>query len=612
MPSSFDLRSGRIQGLLLAVVFAALFFSLTPPNFDSDFWWHLASGRWIWEHGALPREDPFDFTSKVFAAGRYPRFMLTQYWLAQVSLYAAYLLGGLKGVVLLRAAVFTGLFFCLYRLVRRTDASVLLGTGLVALAVQAVARELVYIADRPQMWSSLFFVVLLLLLENLRDGRRWAAFALPPFMLLWANLHGGYILGIVVIVIAVSADLLSRRAGARRTLLSGVIAIALCGCNPAGFEALLVYPLARLTTAAPLMNAVMEENPLFRYVSAAALPGSMPGFTALLLLPLLTLVPRLPSISRERRDVALLYLLTLGLGLRAQRYLVFLVPMACWVTALNLAALREARAAAKLRPLLQRLPAWAPGALTAAALIALSFSYARAAAATSLLRPAAVYRHGDEDAVELLERNNIRGNVLNDYALGGYLAWRLHPGMKLFIYGRLAFPELLALYDEVLSSPGKSVSLTSTGKLRYSYQKVLDEFAVDAVILPAADLRSGNVTSLCLALVWDDAWALVYAQPKTLVFLRKTPAVASLVGRALPKSLVYDSIIAVAQGIGSMGHGASSPTWRRSLAIAYDGKGLTTEALRAMDDYLKLVPENPSDRALRASIAGAAGTGRPR
>ena len=47
--------------------------------------------------------------------------------------------------------------------------------------------------------------------------------------------------------------------------------------------------------------------------------------------------------------------------------------------------------------------------------------------------------------------------------------------MKIFIYGRLMLPELLALYDDVLSRPGKSVSLTSSGRLSYFYRGVLDK-----------------------------------------------------------------------------------------------------------------------------------------
>jgi hypothetical protein len=94
------------------------------------------------------------------------------------------------------------------------------------------------------MWSSLFFVALLLLLENLREGRRWAQFALPPFMLLWANLHAGYILGMIVIVIAAAAAHLARHVARKRILVSAAAAIALTGCNPAGYEALLYFAVA--------------------------------------------------------------------------------------------------------------------------------------------------------------------------------------------------------------------------------------------------------------------------------------------------------------------------------------------------------------------------------
>ena len=61
-----------VQGLLTVIFFTALFFSLTLPDFDSDFWWHLANGRWIWESRSFPLVDSFDFMSKVFETSPSP------------------------------------------------------------------------------------------------------------------------------------------------------------------------------------------------------------------------------------------------------------------------------------------------------------------------------------------------------------------------------------------------------------------------------------------------------------------------------------------------------------------------------------------------------------
>jgi hypothetical protein len=595
----------HVPAFLVVVFFSALFGALTASSFDSEVWWHLASGRWMWENRTLLSADPFDFTSVIFGSSGQVRYLFTQYWFAQVLLYESYLLAGLKGVFLLRAAAFTVLFSLLYRLLRLTGAGTLLSSLLVALSFQAIAREFNYVENRPQMWSSLAFVALLLILEHLRGGKRWARFVLPPFMLLWANLHGGYILGIVVIAIAVAAAYLSRHGERRRMLVAAAAAVALAGCNPAGYAALLAYPLDRFSVPA----RVFEEQSLFRYVSVTALPGARPWLTAVFLLPFLTLVPRLGSLLRERRDVLLIFLLTLGLGIKAQRYLVFLVPLACWVTALNIAALRGRLPQAGPWPLRRRLSPQAWGALTAVVLVMLATSYARVAAHSSALRPSANFRHAAEGAADYLKHNGLRGNVFNEYTLGGYLAWRLSPEMKIFIYGRCAYPELLALYDDIVKYPRKTVSLTATGGVSYFYQKVFDENAVDIVVIPAGDSLSGDAVPLAWMLALDDAWALVYARPAALVFLRKTAAPAHLVGNALPKSEVFDNLIAIASAVSRSGHGRSSPVWRRSLALAHLGKGQGRESLRLFDEYLALAPKDTWAVQMRAVAAGTVGAG---
>lgn len=588
---------------LVIALFLALFGSLTRPAFDADFWWHLASGRWMWEHRALLREDPFYFMSALPGSPPLDGFELTQYWLSQAAFYGAYLLAGLKGVLVLRAGVFTAMFFLLYRLLRRTGAGMLLVALLLALAVEALARELAYVEIRPQMWSSLFFPALLLLVENLREGKPWARWTLPPFMALWANLHGGYVLGVIVVAVAAAAAHLSRHGERRRILVVAAAAIALSGCNPAGYEALYSYPAWRLSLFGAGPPGIFEETSLFRYVSVSALPRSMPGLAAVLALPLLTLWPRLRNLPRERWDLFLIYLLTLVMGITAQRYLVFLIPTACWTAALNILALRQRLSQARSRPLRFSLPPKIRWALTCAALFALTGAYASMAVRSSGLRARTALSHPSEAAADYLARSGLQGNLFNFYGLGGYLAWRLHPRVKVFIYGRVATAGLLALYNEVVYTPSKTVSLTAAGEVRYFYQTVLDEHSIDAVVIPAGDGRSGDIIPLAMKLAHDDAWALVHAQPTALVFVRNTGALARLAENALAKSEVYDNLIAVASAVARTRHGGSSRVWQRSLALAYDAKGQRAEAVRLFDEYLANSPADAPALRLRNRIA---------
>src|SRR4051812_15115909 len=94
MPSE---RTTVAIALGLAVVFA---FAAVAPIASYDFFWHLATGRWIAEHHALPIHDPF-----AVASDRTP--WINGEWLFDVVLYE---IGGLYAASVLRA-IFVGLTF---------------------------------------------------------------------------------------------------------------------------------------------------------------------------------------------------------------------------------------------------------------------------------------------------------------------------------------------------------------------------------------------------------------------------------------------------------------------------------------------------------------------
>src|ERR1700747_1017343 len=94
---SWRISSGWMLSLLMGLVFV---FSLRNL-FDADVWWHLASGRWMWEHRAILRADPFSFT--VFG---HP--WVNQEWLFEIVLYGIYQVANIPGVL-----IFKGLLLAL-------------------------------------------------------------------------------------------------------------------------------------------------------------------------------------------------------------------------------------------------------------------------------------------------------------------------------------------------------------------------------------------------------------------------------------------------------------------------------------------------------------------
>ena len=101
--------------ILLALPAVLLMGWFSPEISDTDFWWHLKTGQYIYEHHALPVPDPFAYTSAMGApayAGeeRTRYFNLTHEWLTQWLVYGIYRAAGFGGVVLFRAALLTA--FC--------------------------------------------------------------------------------------------------------------------------------------------------------------------------------------------------------------------------------------------------------------------------------------------------------------------------------------------------------------------------------------------------------------------------------------------------------------------------------------------------------------------
>ncbi|MFP3940999.1 MAG: hypothetical protein ACLF0P_11880 [Thermoanaerobaculia bacterium] len=158
-----------------------------------DLFWHLAAGRWILEHGRVPRSDPFRFTS-----GGAP--WVDHEWLFQVVAALAERAVGLEGLVLLRAMAAVALAVLLLCALRRSGAP----TGWavpVVLAALLGARPRLFL--RPELVTVLAPPVLLTLLQGFRRAatdrvRRATGAAATVLVLIWANLHPGALAAVPV------------------------------------------------------------------------------------------------------------------------------------------------------------------------------------------------------------------------------------------------------------------------------------------------------------------------------------------------------------------------------------------------------------------------------
>jgi hypothetical protein len=200
---------------------------------DADTYWQTAIGQWIIDHRAVPTVDVYSFTKPGAP-------WISSSWLAQVLYAASYAAIGWAGPVIL-AALGTASAFALlvYALCRRFTA-----THAVIVAMAATVLSAHHFLARPHVLAMPVMVAWVIGLVNASDERRAPSFWLLPLIALWANLHGGFVLGLALIAPFAFDAVWNAGASQRGPLALDWAAFALCALiaswiTPYGWNSLL-------------------------------------------------------------------------------------------------------------------------------------------------------------------------------------------------------------------------------------------------------------------------------------------------------------------------------------------------------------------------------------
>ncbi len=312
----------------LAVLPSFWSFGYTPMR-GSDLWWHLATGRWILEHRSLPMIDHWSFT-------RDGQPWLQHEWLSDVIFQGWAVLFGVNSLVYWKWLVITLIFTLLFHVVRRLSGDPISSYVSVLLAIAAAAP---FLDIRPYLYSSLGYVLLL----HLVVGRGKPPLYLPLIFLVWANLHGGFFFGLLVLfLLFLPQGIFGEPKERLRVGLIWVACVLACLLNPNGIEAF-AYPLKyAFDSSSPFKQAIDEwlspfkpggtQSPLYPVCIASFLAG-----TALLLFT--------PAQRKQRLNWSLIALgaLTLAMSLTSRRFIVLFAIAQSLVTGKALAGLFAAR-----------------------------------------------------------------------------------------------------------------------------------------------------------------------------------------------------------------------------------------------------------------------------
>ena len=410
------------NALPLAVAAAAFTLAVGLSPSDPDMWWHLASGRWMVEHREGIRVDVFSSTAtgEPYALGE---------WLGQVVLYEAYAAAGWLGVALLRGGLVALAAFGVTRLALRA------APARVAIPVAAFAIVLSKPTwtDRPQLFTLALFPVILDLCFAARAGSRAALLGAVALIALWANLHGGYALGIAMLWIFAVEAVLSRRPSLG-FITSAVGAMAVASLEPGALS----LPRALAHVGGSVVR-IVEESPADPLTPFGALFALFVGATLALLmlrggslLGALVLVPMLGLALSAQRHIPLF-------GFAAVPFLV--APLTAVVEEMG-TTLKRMRAGEGLSEAFRRARVEGSPSGTAppssrarplAPAVALAM-WIVALASIATVDPRPDLSAYPSEAIATLESTN--GILFNEYDWGGYLIWSA-PSRPVFVDGRL-------------------------------------------------------------------------------------------------------------------------------------------------------------------------------
>jgi len=484
-------NSSPMRGLLslwVAVFIYALF--IVAGNrllIDPDTMWQITVGQWILDHRMVPETDVYSFTM------RGQPWISTQ-WLAQVFYAKAFAIAGWSGPVVLATIAISATFALLTRFLSRHLSD---STTLVFVAA-ALALTVPHLLARPHVLALPLMVAWVGGMIAAADRRDAPSFWLLPVMALWANLHGGFVFGLVLIAPIALDAVLGAAAAARKALVLrwaafGFAALLMSCCTPYGWNSLLAsQKILGLGGALPL---IMEWRP--------ADFGSFGALEICLLLGIgLALLRgvKLPPL----RIVLLLGLVHMALSQnRAAELLALLAPL---VLAAPLA--RQIGGAGILQPNTS-----SRGVLFAGVALLL---VAGTVAFASVHRYQPHMRGSPVAAVAALKKLNL-ARVLNDYDFGGYL---IANGVAPFIDGRTE------LYGEKFFVDHNAASGLMEPENLF---RLLGEYNIEATLM-----RSQSAATKLLDHI--DGWQKIYADDIATIHVRKPGAMHTAEPAVDPKA----------------------------------------------------------------------------
>lgn len=528
--SKFITEENKYYVYALVLAFSTLVFFAASYKIsgDDDFFWHLATGRYIVQNQVVPDTDVFGYAT---AGVEWIPFE----WGWDVITYGLYNLGGYNLILAFRSLIFTLIFFLYYLLLRKFKINAVISFILFFILLVSIMDRL---SPRPHVLTYLFFVLLLYIITQFKYLNRdkylkWLYF-LPLLFLIWGNVHMGVLAGGLLLFIFSVSEVtiylyprkftsseikpLSKIQLQRLLIISVVSALALL-VNPHGLH---TYMYAYGHTKMKLLETINEwRNPFS--------PGMDFGFivTFYKLLLFSGIIILIYSVKKKDLFFALVFIGFAIYSVRAIRLTVDYEIIIIFFLAVSInyyiqTWANSGKGNEVLRFLLYN------NAVKAIMIVLFVFI-------TYNIQNEEVYHwlkyyrvpgfgiNGEFIPVQLVDfmkEANISGKPFNHFGTGGYLVWNF-PDQKNFIDSRNLNDAIFFEYNNIM--------VKSRG-----FEKKLDDYGVDYVVFLDPDLirRPKDLqTNIVSYLARNPGWKLLFWDDKSFLFVRDIPKFADAINK---------------------------------------------------------------------------------
>jgi len=500
IPSVFD--------LIVATFFVAIIFS-SPLIKCYDIWWHLRTGDLLLK-GIFPTQDIFSFTA-------FGNPWILHEWGSEVLFTLAYKGMGFSGLIILKSFVFALTFGLAFKMMLRKNINILVCFMFTLILMVGSAGSWTV---RPHMFTGLFLVMLFYIYIEFKHHKNQKALRfLPLIFLLWINLHGGFIIGFMFLGICIVAELINifiqydkekslSFYECKIFIIYTLISFAACFINPNTYEGVL-YPLIYLGNQMD-SHLISEWNPptirsnvQFFIMVFFIITGLLFNKKKLLLYEIFLILVFVFFAFSAKRHVSIFTLVAIPIVAPLWQNIIFAGYERIFHIVTDC-----------LKLPLQKISDYFNSRSSSFSLKEEQLKYHTILILVIFFLILLYGFKGEKfnigvnkslypiEIVGYIKSNNIKGNMFNQYAWGGFLIWSL-PDRKVFIDGRMD------VYKKEISDQYLTII-----DLKEGWEDVLKKYSIEYIVV-----NKNLIISRFLAKMSDE-WVVVKETDNAYLFSR--------------------------------------------------------------------------------------------